>query len=204
MAGKTNGGIERRVFSTKVEVRSAGDDGSIPMSGYAALFDTRAEIYPDFFEEIAPGAFRDAIGRDDVRLLINHDPNFVLARTASGTLRLSEDATGLANDADMAPTSYARDLAISMERGDITQMSFAFRSEAEDWTELPTGAWLRRVNQVQLFDVSIVTYPAYQGTEAALRSAEMFREKVEELRQGQRVYSLDLRRRRLRLRDKAA
>src|SRR5690348_16195420 len=196
--------IERRVINTKVEVRAAADGGSIPMAGHAALFNTRAEIFPGYFEEIAPGAFNDAIGRDDVRLLINHDPNYVLARTASGTLRLSEDATGLANDADMAPTSYARDLAISMERGDITQVSFAFRAQAEDWTELPTGDWLRRINQVQLFDVSVVTYPAYEGTEAALRSAEMFRERVNEMREGKKIYSLDIRQRRLRMRKVSA
>lgn len=196
--------VEQRVFTTRVEVRSAADDGSIPMSGHAGLFNTRAEIVPGYFEEVAPGAFRDAILRDDVRLLINHDPNYVLARNTAGTLRLSEDVTGLACDADMAPTSYAQDLSVSMARGDITQMSFAFISQAEDWTELPTGDWLRRINAVQLFDVSVVTYPAYAGTDAAVRSAAIFKERVEEMREANKVYSLDVRRKRLKLRHVAA
>lgn len=206
MATRRNGfqGVEQRVFSTKVEVRAAGEGGSIPMSGHAALFNARAEIVPGYFEEVAPGAFADAINRDDVRLLINHDPNYVLARNTAGTLRLSEDGLGLANDADMAPTSYAKDLAVSMSRGDISQMSFAFISQAEDWTELPTGDWLRRINAVQLLDVSVVTYPAYAGTDAAVRSAALFKERVDEMRQAHKVYSLDIRQRGLKLRHVAA
>jgi hypothetical protein len=195
-------GIERRVFNTHIEVRSASEDGSIPMVGHAALFDTRAEIVPGFFEVIARGAFTTAIGRDDVRMLINHDSNLILARTSAGTLRLSEDETGLATDADMAPTSYGKDLAISMERGDISQMSFAFQAEVEDWQDLPDGSWLRTVRQAKLYDVSPVTYPAYDGTDAALRSAAMFNERVQEMRDAQRVHSLDVRQRRLRLRSK--
>jgi hypothetical protein len=139
------------------------------MVGHAALFDTRAEIVPGFFEVISRGAFTAAIGRDDVRMLINHDPNLVLARTASGTLRLSEDEQGLACDADMASTSYGKDLAVSMGRGDISQMSFAFSAEAEDWAEMPNGDWLRTIRQAKLYDVSPVTYPAYDSTDASLR-----------------------------------
>jgi hypothetical protein len=174
------------------------------MVGHAALFDTRAEIVPGFFEVISRGAFTAAIGRDDVRMLINHDPNLVLARTASGTLRLSEDEQGLACDADMASTSYGKDLAVSMGRGDISQMSFAFSAEAEDWAEMPNGDWLRTIRQAKLYDVSPVTYPAYDSTDASLRSAADFQARVNEMRESQRVYSLDLRQRRLRLRSKSA
>jgi HK97 family phage prohead protease len=102
-------------------------------------------------------------------MLINHDPNLVLARNTAGTLRLAEDKIGLAVDADMAPTSYGLDLAISLERADVTQMSFAFGMVTYEWTVAEDGAdWLRH-REVTLSDVAPVTYPAYIETDAALR-----------------------------------
>lgn len=175
---------ERRLYAIhELEVRAApADDGAIPMSGYAALFGERSNVLYDlwtgaFVEEIEPGAFAKTL-RDgaDVRLLINHDPNLVLARTRSGTLRLAEDERGLRVEADMAPTSYAQDLAISMRRGDVTQMSFAFRVIKDTWNETEEGLPLRRIQEVALYDTAIVTYPAYEATEAGLRQRQFHSE----------------------------
>lgn len=155
--------------------RSDDPDGAIGFKGHAAVFDTRTWIGSKrwgFWEEIAPGAFTKTIGEADVRFLHNHNPDLVLARmahAAKDTLALVEDDLGLAVDADMAPTSYARDLAISLERGDVTQMSFAFDMIAYEWSYLADGTELLRHTEVGLWDVSTVTYPAYVETDAGLR-----------------------------------
>lgn len=160
----------RRV-TFEVEKRAANSDGSIPILWHPAVFNRKADIYGMWREEFAPGSFSKTIGEADVRALINHDANLVLARTKSGTLRLSEDRKGLLADADMAPTSYAQDLAVVIDRGDVNQGSIAFRSIKETWDE--SGKMpVRTIQEAQLFDVSIVTYPAYESTDAALRSVQ--------------------------------
>lgn len=163
--------IERRIIvSDDLEVRTANADGSIPFVGHAAVFNRKANIGGFFTESFDPGAFAKTIGEADIRMLINHDANLVLARTRAGTLRLSEDRKGLLTEADMAPTSYGMDLAVSMQRGDVTQMSHMFRAIKETWDEsgkIPH----RTVQEAALFDVSAVTFPAYEATDAALRSA---------------------------------
>lgn len=149
--------------------------------GRAALYNKRTWIGPPrsgFYEEIVPGAFARNVETDDVRFLVDHDPSKVLARTASGTLRLTEDKKGLVVDADMADVTYARDLATLLERGDLGEMSFAFTVDDNDpaqvdWTRTKEGAEVRRILAFeQLYDVSCVAYPAYDGTEAALRAVE--------------------------------
>lgn len=170
---------EQRVFALRnLEVRAAKDeDGAIPIEGYAAVFNSRSHVLYDwwtgsFVEEIEPGAFAKTIADGDVRLLINHDPNLILARTRSDTLQLEEDSVGLRVNADMGATSYAQDLAISMRRGDISQMSFAFRVIKDEWAETEEGLPLRRLLELHLFDASVVTFPAYEETEAGLRSRQ--------------------------------
>lgn len=171
--------IERRFYALEnIEIRAAKDDGPISMTGYAAMFNKRSVMmwdweYGNYVEEIEAGAFRKTVGEADVRLLINHDPNLILARTRSNTLSLAEDKTGLRVEADMAPTSYGQDLAISMRRGDISQMSFAFRTIKDSWSETEDGMPLRRLEEVALTDASVVTYPAYPDTQASARAIEM-------------------------------
>lgn len=153
-------------------VRAGGADDAIGFRGHAAVFNKRTWIGSKrwgFWEEIAPTAFAKTIGEADVRMLINHDPNLILARNKAGTLRLSIDEVGLLADADMAPTSYARDLAISLERGDVSQMSFAFDMVDYEWSEMPDGSELLRHTEVALWDVAPVTYPAYTEAEGGLR-----------------------------------
>src|SRR5579884_3981804 len=119
--------FERRTF--KVELRAAAADGDQAkgrtISGYAALFNSLSEDLGGFREIIAPGAF-DGCMDDDVRCLFNHDPNMVLGRTASKTLRIEQDDTGLKFECDLPDTDDARDLVELMKRGDVDQCSFAF------------------------------------------------------------------------------
>jgi uncharacterized protein len=171
---------ERRFISTSdAEIRQVADDAeSIGFRGHAAVFGKRTWIGPrkwGFFEEIRAGAFAKTITEADVRMLQNHDPNLVLARnkvaSGPGSLRLSEDAIGLLTDADMLPTSYARDLALAIERQVVNQMSFAFEPVVEEWTEDDQGNDVRTLVEVRLWDVSPVTYPAFEETDASLREA---------------------------------
>lgn len=167
-------GHVRRVadLDKRAITRAAASDGPIGFHGHAAVFDVRTWIGSrrwGFWEEMAPACFTKTIGESDIKFLHNHNADLLLARNQAETLRLIEDAIGLDVDADMAPTSYAKDLAISLERGDITQMSFAFDMVAYEWSYLADGTELLRHTEVALWDVSTVTYPAYVETDAALR-----------------------------------
>ncbi len=157
------------------EVRA--DDSTVKVSGYAAVFNQAADIAGIFNEIIHPGAFRAAIGRDDVSFLINHAGlPLARSRSGSGTLILAEDSHGLKVDSglDGADPDVAR-IVPKMRRGDLDKMSFAFRATRQEWDE--TGEIpVRHVYEVELFDVSIVTDPAYSGTEIGLRSLEKHRE----------------------------
>ncbi len=167
--------IERRAFAVhelRVAAPPAGQDGPRTIEGYAALFNVRSELIDgEFVEQIAPGAFTDAIQQDDVRALFNHDPNFVLGRNTAGTLRLEEDQRGLRISLDPPATSWASDLLVSMQRGDVTQMSFGFITLDDAW-ETENGIMVRTLRKVRLFDVSPVTYPAYPATEVGVRSLQ--------------------------------
>jgi HK97 family phage prohead protease len=156
-----------------VEIRM-DDSGAVRVEGYAAVFNEDANIAGMFLERIAPGAFRDAVGRDDVVFLVNHE-GLPLARTRSGTLALSEDDRGLRMSAELDGSDPdVRQIVPKMQRGDLDKMSFAFMAERQEWDE--TGELPRRtIQQARLFDVSVVTTPAYEGTEIGLRSLQEFR-----------------------------
>lgn len=159
-----------------VEVRAEEGADGVTVEGYAAVFDEEVSIAGLFREVIAPGAFSEAISRgDDVVFLINHD-GLPLARTRSGTLELEEDERGLKirSKLDAADPDVAR-IARKMERGDLDKMSFAFVPEAERWEDLDGDEPRRVLERVALHDVSIVTTPAYEGTEIGLRSLEAAR-----------------------------
>ena len=120
---------------------------------------------------MAPGSF-DGRLQDDVRVLFNHDNNLVLGRTISGTATLEVDEKGLRYTCQLPDTSYAKDLIELMERGDVTQSSFAFTIEDESWEERADGMLIRTVKKVgQLYDVSPVTYPAYTEATSGLRTS---------------------------------
>jgi HK97 family phage prohead protease len=159
---------ERRTLKIAVEARADGE--SRTLSGYGAVFNERTEILGLFEERIAPGAFRDAIGRDDVRALFNHDPNHVLGRTSAGTLRLSEDETGLHYDIDPPDTQSGRDVMTLIQRGDVQGSSFSFEVSDESWEYPKDGLPLRTIRSAKLYDVGPVTFPAYEQTTVSARS----------------------------------
>jgi len=150
------------------------DAEGLKVEGYAAVFDQEADIGGMFREVIAPGAFKDAIGRDDVVFLINHE-GLPLARTRSGTLTLSEDKHGLKMSTTLDPDDPdVKSIAGKMKRGDLDKMSFAFFPEIQEWDE-SEDVPLRTITKASLHDVSIVTSPAYEGTDIGLRSLDAFR-----------------------------
>lgn len=164
---------ETRALKAPLEIRAEGDSG-LKVEGYAAVFGEETNVGGMFIEEIQRGAFKDAIGRDDVVFLINHE-GLPLARTRSGTLEIKEDDHGLFMSATLDPKDPDVDrIAIKMERGDLDKMSFAFWPEVSEWDD--TGEIPKRViQQASLYDVSIVTTPQYDGTEIGLRSLQEFR-----------------------------
>lgn len=156
-----------------VEIRMDGD--AIRVSGYAAVFNEEADIGGMFREVIAPGAFTDAIGRDDVVFLINH-AGLPMARTRSGTLTLREDSRGLYMETELDPEDPdVRAIVPKMKRGDLDKMSFAFFPEVQEWDD-SGDVPVRTIRQVELSDVSIVTSPAYAGTDIGLRSLQEHRQ----------------------------
>jgi hypothetical protein len=141
------------------------------MVGHAAVFGEPTDIGGYFREVIEPSAFKASIKEDDIRALWNHNPDYVLGRNTAGTLTLSEDGQGLKTTIMPPDTQFARDLAVSIERGDINQMSFAFQVLAEEWIRGEDKELdLRKIKKVRLYDVSPVTFPAYEGTDIAMRS----------------------------------
>ena len=162
---------EVRTYTANIEIRS-DDQEKRRIVGHAAVFNQIAGDERYFLEQVAPGAFSESIGKDDIRALWNHNPDYVLGRNTAGTLKLYEDEVGLAIEIDPPDTQFARDLMTSISRGDISQMSFGFRVLKQEWDEEKN---LRTLKQVELWDVSPVTYPFYEGTDVALRSREAAR-----------------------------
>ena len=155
-------------FVFRPEVRAEGSGRLI--SGHAALFDVVADIGYMFSEKIQRGAFARAIrNKQDVRCLVNHDPNLVLGRVSNNTLELKEDNRGLWFRCDVARTAAGDDLLAMVRRGDLSECSFGFTAVKEEWTETKDSAGnpraLRTLLDCDLFDVSAVTYPAYDGTD---------------------------------------
>lgn len=171
---------EVRTFNvSNIEVRN--DDGKNVVVGYGAVFNSESNDLGGFVEYIAPGAF-DGRLEDDVRFLINHD-GLPLARTTNNTLRLSVDEKGLKYEADMPDTTLANDLMTLLKNGTISQSSFAFTVEDDSWRN-EDGKNIRTINKVsRLYDVSSVTYPAYnEAGSFALRSLENWQKEQEEIK----------------------
>ena len=166
---------ERRVFPgsefrvLREEPTGEGTNIAARIEGYAAVFDQESLDLGGFREVIHRGAFADTILNQDIRGLVNHDANLVLGRNRAGTLELREDDHGLRFVLYPPDTAAARDLLVSMERGDVDQMSFGFEAVRDRWETDDHGA-LRHLLEARLFDVSVVTFPAYPQTSAEARS----------------------------------
>ena len=169
---------EKRFYNIELEQRE-GTESATTIVGHAAVFNKLSENLGGFQERINKGAFDDVLG-DDVRAFFNHDPNHLLARSSSGTLRLSTDEEGLRYEFDVPDTTSGRDLLVSMTRGDITQSSFAFTVEDDVWNQ-ENGMNIRTIKKVKrLYDVSPVSIPAYPDADdlvVAQRSLAIHNEK---------------------------
>jgi uncharacterized protein len=178
---------ERRrlpLSTAEVSLRADGDGtGGERFHGYAAVFNSRTAIGNPlrwgFYEEIAPGAFTKTLGEGDARMLVDHDSYYVVSRVTAGSLALAEDARGLAVDSALdTGLSYVADLKSNIRNGNVTGMSFGFYVIKDDWTtesvDTSTGdsveVEVRRILEVRLIEVSAVTFPAYEDTEAELAS----------------------------------
>lgn len=161
--------IERRTFPMHDWSERAAAGKLKQWRGHAAVFGVETQI-GTFREKVLPGAFKTAIAQDDVRALINHDPNLILGRNRAyptPTLRLREDAIGLFVEIDPPDTTYARDMEASIARGDVSQMSFAFTipEGGEQWDFTNRDNPLRTISKARLFDISPVTFAAYPTTD---------------------------------------
>lgn len=184
--------MERRVIAT--ELRAVQADGRRTIGGYAAVFNKLSVVLWGFREEIAPGAFAASL-KNDVRALWNHDPALVLGRTTNDTLKLDEDGTGLLFSVELPETQAGRDAWTLIERGDVNQMSFGFRSlpDGEEWRIDEAGQYIRRVTKLDLAEVSPVTFPAYPDTSVGARAAAWGDEVQipDEVRRAARLVSFD-------------
>jgi HK97 family phage prohead protease len=155
--------IERRCIEVRSEVKGNR------ISGYAAVFNERADIGP-YFEMLAPTAFDSVLANPatDVRAFLDHDSGKLLGRQSSGTLRLSTDARGLHFEVDLPDTSAGHDARELISRGDLTGVSFVFAPDLETW-DTYQGRDLRTHHSIaRLVEISPVSLPAYAGTSEAL------------------------------------
>jgi HK97 family phage prohead protease len=158
------------------ELRTAETEGKRTIEGHAAVFQRWSELLGGIFpfkEKVRAGAFSKTIESDDIRALFNHDPNHVLGRNKAGTLELAEDNQGLFVRIYPPDTGWARDLQVSIDRGDISQMSFGFTVEKDRWSD-EGGIDTRELLEVKLYDVSPVTFPAYPDTDVSVRSYDNY------------------------------
>lgn len=165
---------ERQIRSLQSELstRAEADDGDKIIEGYFAVFNSETELWRGAYEEIASDAFTETLS-NDIRALINHDTSLVLARTKSGTLKLSVDSRGLWGEIRInEKDSQAVDLYERLKRGDVDQCSFGFNvlEEETDYREDGTVKWTLR--KIDLHEVSIVTFPAYADTGVTARKKD--------------------------------
>lgn len=173
--------------ATDLRLVRADDQDAPRFEGHAAVFDSRTQIGNPFgwgwFEEIARGAFDKTLAEGDARFLIDHDTSLLVARVSAGDLRLHTDSIGLAVNAELdTELSYVRDLVRNLEKRRITGMSFGFYVVRDTWEEIEVDveddngktrvrtAVLRTIQEVRLLEVSAVTFPAYEDTDAGLRA----------------------------------
>lgn len=161
----------REIRSAAIHELRVADDGGAPVIvGHAAVFGVLSEEMFGFRERVLRGAFTETLkGVPDIRGLIDHNSSKILGRTTAGTLMLEEDDRGLRARIKPPDTSFANDVLVSIRRGDVDQMSFAFQTVTDQW-HTEDEEEIRELVEVKLFDVSVVTFPAYTDTSVSVRS----------------------------------
>ena len=162
--------IQMRTSASEFQTRE--DGGNLSIEGYFAVFNSNYEMGAGMSESIAPGAFSNTIS-GDIRALINHDTTLVLGRTKANTLRLNEDSHGLFGHIDINPNDGdAMNLYERVKRGDVDQCSFGFDIVREDTDISPDGSVHWTIREVNLYEVSCCTFPAYESTNISARTAQ--------------------------------
>ena len=171
----------RQIRAAATEFQTREEDGAPHISGYFAVFNSNYEIAPGMSESIAPGAFSRTLS-GDIRALINHDTTLVLGRTKAGTLELREDARGLWGEITINPKDGdAMNLYERVKRGDVDQCSFGFEIVSEETDFRADGSVHWTITEVNLFEVSACTFPAYEATSISAREAQRDAIKAREL-----------------------
>jgi HK97 family phage prohead protease len=162
--------LERRLYPIELRV-SDGEKTTIAGTGivYNQL---SVVIWGMFREQISPGAFTESMAKRDVRFLWNHNTDYPLGRTGNGTLRLSEDESGIGFENDPPATSWGNDAVASLRRGDVTQTSFGFVTVEDDWSIDSNEQLIRTIRKGELWEISPVVFPAYPQTEVGLRGQQ--------------------------------
>lgn len=164
--------LEHRVIRSRCEVRARSESDAV-IAGYAAVFNSRSQNLGGFVEIIDPAAFTKTLQEADVRALVNHDPNLVIARSSAGSLELEADGTGLRYDAKVNLADPDGRAAVEkIASGLIDGSSFGFRVIEDEWGLTDDGFPLRTLKQVELRDVGPATFPAYLDTSVAKRALE--------------------------------
>lgn len=162
----------RQVRSAPTQFTTREDGENLSIEGYFSVFDDIYEIAPGMTESVAQGAFSRTIS-GDIRALINHDTTLVLGRTKAGTLQLREDAHGLWGHIDVNPNDVdAMNLYERVKRGDVDQCSFGFDIRSQDTDIREDGSIHWTIKDVDLYEVSCCTFPAYESTNISARAAE--------------------------------
>jgi HK97 family phage prohead protease len=158
----------------EVELRDSRAGGMPTIVGYTAVFNKLSTDLGGFREKISPGAFTDTLANDDQVAMCDHDPGKVLGRKSAGTLTLREDADGVFCEIQPPDNSIGRDTLESVRRGDLRGMSFGFNKARDSWTQ-EAGGQVRTIKSLRCFDVSLVAFPAYPQTTAAIGGRLMAR-----------------------------
>lgn len=162
----------RTMVCRSTQYRAAEDNGELYIEGYFAVFNSVYEIASGLTESISPGAFAGTLG-GDIRALTNHDTTLVLGRTKAGTLELREDGHGLWGRVRInREDSDAMNLYHRVQRGDVDQCSFGFLVLKEDVEYREDGSVHFTIREVELFEVTVATFPAYEETAVSARSAQ--------------------------------
>lgn len=172
---------KKQTRSLKTELKTRSEGENITIEGYFVVFNSQTELWTGAYEEIAPQALDDTLS-NDIRALINHDTTLVLGRNKAGTLELKKDSRGLWGSIKINPNDTdAVNLYERVKRGDVDQCSFGFNvtSEETDWRDDGTVKWT--ITGVDLHEVSVCTFPAYEDTGVAARSKEVEHHKEKQL-----------------------
>ncbi|QAT43446.1 HK97 family phage prohead protease [Aminipila luticellarii] len=180
----TRSDLQIRNFQTKFTATRAEDEnGDLSIEGYFSVTGQETELWTGAYEEISTGAFDETLG-NDIRALTNHDTTLVLGRNKAGTLELKADSHGLWGRIKINPNDTdAMNLYERVKRGDVDQCSFGFNilEEITDWRDDGTVKWT--ITKIDLHEVSVCTFPAYEGTGVQARHTEVEQHHQKQLEQ---------------------